>query len=175
MVNSVPSGGEIRFFSEVGELDEIITRKMREIYMSDVTYPYVDAASGAAEELNKAREYFNENIRGESSYVDYSKDGLLFTWAGAKINHTIALACKLLLDKPIEADYIYLKGMTPEDVKAILEKPKPHPEELAALVEREIKVKQKYDRFLSDELLNHEYANACLDVDKAWEELEKYK
>ena len=175
LVNSVPSGGEIRFFSEVGELDEIITRKMREIYMSDATYPYVDAASGAAEELNKAREYFNENLRGESSYVDYSKEGLLFTWAGAKINHTIALACKLLLDKSIEANYIYLEGMTPEDVKAILEKPKPRPEELAALVERDIKVKQKYDRFLSDELLDHEYANACLDVDGAWEELEKYK
>ena len=166
LVNSVPSGGEIRFFSEVGELDEIITRKMREIYMSDAAYPYVDAASGAAEELNKAREYFNESLR---------QDGLLFTWAGAKINHTIALACKLLLDKPIEANYIYLKGMTPEDVKAILEKPKPRPEELAALVEREIKVKQKYDRFLSEELLNLEYANACLDVDKAWDELEKYK
>ena len=43
----------------------------------------------------------------------------------------------------------------------------------AVKVSRSLKEKQKYDHFLSDELLNHEYACTYLDVDKAWKELQK--
>ncbi len=37
----------------------------------------------------------------------------------------------------------------------------------------QVKEKQKYDHFLSDNLLNHEYASTYLNVDKAWHELEQ--
>ena len=38
---------------------------------------------------------------------------------------------------------------------------------------REDKEEQNYQHILSDERLNHEYASTYLDVDKAWDKLQK--
>jgi hypothetical protein len=65
--------------------------------------------------------------------------------------------------------------MVPKDIDRILSYPKPKGEDLAALVSRSFKEKQKYDKYLSDDLMNFEYANTWLDVDKAWDELKKLK
>jgi hypothetical protein len=54
-----------------------------------------------------------------------------------------------------------------------MSQPKPTAEELAALVPRSSKEKQKFDKYLSDHLMNIEYASTCLNVDKAWHELEQ--
>lgn len=97
----------------------------------------------------------------------------LFTWAGAKVNRTIALICKLRLRKDLDYNYLRIYGITPNDIAYILSQPKPKGDDLAALLSRSLKEKQQYDHFLSDELLNHEYASTYLDVDKAWKELQK--
>jgi hypothetical protein len=97
----------------------------------------------------------------------------LFTWAGAKVNRTIALICKLRLRKDLDYNYLRIYGITPKDIKSVLSQPKPKGDDLAALVSRDQKEKQQYDHFLSDELLNHEYACTYLDVEKAWKELQK--
>ena len=102
-------------------------------------------------------------------YIDNS----LFTWAGAKVNRTIALICKLRLRKDLDYNYLRIYGITPKDMKYVLSQPKPKGDDLAALVSRDQKEKQQYDHFLSDELLNHEYACTYLDVEKAWKELQK--
>lgn len=58
-----------------------------------------------------------------------------------------------------------------EQIKKILAHPKPKPEQLAALLPRGEKLKQKYDGYLSDALLDFEYAHTYLDVDRAWKEI----
>lgn len=168
-VARIKSGGGISFSSDVPEIDEIITRKMREIYMSDELYPYLDIASGSHQELVKAREYFIENKLNMKFYAGNS----LFTWAGAKVNRTIALMCKLRLKKNLDYNHLMVYGITPQDIALILSQKQPSGDDLAALVPRYEKEKQQYDHFLSDDLLNHEYASTYLNADKAWELLKE--
>lgn len=168
-VARIKSGGGISFSSDVPEIDEIITRKMRDIYMSDELYPYLDIASGSHQELVKAREYFIENKLNMKFYAGNS----LFTWAGAKVNRTIALMCKLRLKKNLDYNHLMVYGITPQDIAVILSQKQPNGDDLAALVPRYEKEKQQYDHFLSDDLLNHEYASTYLNADKAWELLKE--
>lgn len=91
----------------------------------------------------------------------------LFTWAGAKINRTIALMCKLRVHQDVDYNNIMIYGISPKHIYDILSQPKPSADELAALVSREDKEEQ-FDRCLSEERLNREFASTCLDVDKAW-------
>ena len=168
-VARIKSGGGISFSSDVPEIDEIITRKMRDIYMSEELYPYLDIASGSHQELVKAREYFIENKLNMKFYAGNS----LFTWAGAKVNRTIALMCKLRLKKNLDYNHLMVYGITPQDIAVILSQKQPSGDDLAALVPRYEKEKQQYDHFLSDELLNHEYASTYLNAGKAWELLKE--
>lgn len=168
-VARIKSGGGISFSSDVPEIDEIITRKMRDIYMSNELYPYLDIASGSHQELVKAREYFIENKLNMKFYAGNS----LFTWAGAKVNRTIALMCKLRLKKNLDYNHLMVYGITPQDIAVILSQKQPSGDDLAALVPRYEKEKQQYDHFLSDDLLNHEYASTYLNAGKAWELLKE--
>lgn len=168
-VARIKSGGGISFSSDVPEIDEIITRKMRDIYMSDELYPYLDITSGSHQELVKAREYFIENKLNMKFYAGNS----LFTWAGAKVNRTIALMCKLRLKKNLDYNHLMVYGITPQDIAVILSQKQPSGDDLAALVPRYEKEKQQYDHFLSDDLLNHEYASTYLNAGKAWELLKE--
>ena len=168
-VSRVQSGGAVAFASDVPEISELITRKMREIYMSKEAYPYVDVASESHLELAAAREYFNNVKLNMNFFVGTT----LFTWAGAKVNRTIALMCRLRLYKYLDYNALYVSDISPRDIAKILSMEKPSGEELAALEQRQYKTKQKYDKYLSDELMNVEYASTYLDVDKAWAELEK--
>ena len=163
-VTRIKTGGAISFASDVPEIDEIITNKMRDIYLSDDIYPYLDVASDTHTEFIKAREYFKEKELDVKCYEGQT----LFTWAGAKVNRTVALMCRLLLEKNLDYNHLMIHGISPKDISYILSRPKVSGDELAALVPRFEKEKQKYDHFLSDELLNHEFANTYLDVDKAW-------
>lgn len=168
-VTRIKTGGSIAFASDMPEIDEIITHKMRDIYLSDDIYPYLDVASETHTELIKAREYFKEKELDVKCYEGQT----LFTWAGAKVNRTVALMCKLLLEKNLDYNHLMIHGITPSDIAYILAQPKVIGEQLAALVPRFEKEKQKYDHFLSEELLNHEFANTYLDIDKAWKLLEE--
>ena len=163
-VTRIKTGGAISFASDVPEIDEIITNKMRDIYLSDDIYPYLDVASDTHTELIKAREYFKEKELDVKCYEGQT----LFTWAGAKVNRTVALMSRLLLEKNLDYNHLMIHGISPKDISYILSRPKVSGDELAALVPRFEKEKQKYDHFLSDGLLNHEFANTYLDVDKAW-------
>mgnify|MGYP003289708879 FL=1 len=168
-VSRIKSGGGISFSSEVPEIDEIITLKMRDIYVSDEVYPYLDKGSETHIELIQAREHFKDNKLNMRFYAGNT----LFTWAGAKVNRTIALMCKLKFQKNLDYNHLMIYGISPEDINRLLAQPKPDADRLAALVPRSEKEKQKYDHFLADDLLNHEYASTYLDVDKAWELLKK--
>ena len=146
---------------------------MREIYASDSIYPYVDIVSESNQEVFTARNFFKNNNLELCPLLNYAHNTLLFTWAGDKINRTIALASKLLLNKEVGSNYLYITGIDDADVTDLLSFPKPRAEELADLLNRPLKEKQKYDQFLSDDLLNLEYASSYLDVEGAWKELNK--
>jgi hypothetical protein len=145
---------------------------MKEVYLSDDTYPYLD--KNALECLHKARMFFKQNNldKGECYYGD---ENVILTWAGTIVNKTIGLISKLYLDKTIGFNHIFLNKLTKKDVTEILKHPKPQAESLCPFLMRYGKELNKFDHLLSDKLLDVEYASMSLDVDGAWDCLMKIR
>ena len=163
--------GEIPFFFFFCyEIDGIIAQKMKDIYMSDEIYPYLDVKSEAIKTLHNARSFFAHKHL-EKNFSFFGEDNILLTWAGSKINRTISLIANLYLKKIIGFNHIFINGLSKKHVLEILQKPKPKAEELCPFLMRCVKETKKYDFLLSDELLDIEYASMYLDVDAAWDRL----
>jgi ATP-dependent helicase Lhr and Lhr-like helicase len=167
-VSLIKHGGSAMFGGDSAEIDHIITERMKKIYLSDESYAYLDRPSKSNEQLDSGRVFFRKNLLTKSPFITYGSENIFVTWSGAKINRTISLIAKLCLDRNIHYDYILLRNISETDVKAMLNKGKPSSEQLAMLIGRPGKIRQKYDSLLSDHLLNIEYASTYLDVDGAW-------
>ena len=163
------NGGKALYIGEEPEVNELIARKMRAIYLSSSKYNYLDSRSGVDLQLVKARECFNAYSLGSVSLVDINGVGALFTWAGHRINRTISLLYQFYMgnQKEIMYNHIYLLGITQADINIILSSEIPKEEELASLICRNQKELAKYDEFLTDHLLNLEYSKINLDLDRA--------
>ncbi len=167
--------GEIPiFFNDYYEIDGIIVQKMKDIYMSDDIYPYLDIKSEAIKTLHNARSFFAHKHL-EKCYSFFGEDNILLTWAGSKINRTISLIANLYLESFFGFNHIFINRLSKEDVLEILKYPKPKAEELCPFLMRFVKETKKYDYLLSDELLDIEYASMYLDVDNAWDRLIEIK
>lgn len=165
--------GEIPiFFNDYYEIDGIIVQKMKDIYMSDDIYPYLDIKSEAIKTLHNARSFFAHRHL-EKCYSFFGEDNILLTWAGSKINRTISLIANLYLESFFGFNHIFINRLSKEDVLEILKYPKPKAEELCPFLMRFVKETKKYDYLLSDELLDIEYASMYLDVDAAWDVLKE--
>ena len=162
-------GGSAFFGGDGIEIDEIITNKMREIYISNESYFYLDLETGADKFLEQARSFFKTNNLLSQSFLDNGEQINFFTWAGSKVNRTISLIAKLYLYKNCTFNALFISNITSTDVEKIIKNPKPLGEQLSKLELRTVKERQKYDYLLSDELLDIEYSKAYLDVDKSWE------
>ena len=167
--------GEILiFFNDYYEIDGLIVQKMKDIYMSDDLYPYLDIKSEAIKTLHNARSFFAHKHL-EKCYSSFGEDNILLTWAGSKINRTISLIANLYLESFFGFNHIFINRLSKEDVLEILKCPKPKAEELCPFLMRFVKETKKYDYLLSDELLDIEYASMYLDVDNAWDRLIEIK
>ena len=151
--------GEIPiFFNDYYEIDGIIVQKMKDIYMSDDIYPYLDIKSEAIKTLHNARSFFAHRHL-EKCYSFFGEENNLLTWAGSKINRTISLIANLYLESFFGFNHIFINRLSKEDVLEILKYPKPKAEELCPFLMRFVKETKKYDYLLSDELLDIEYAS----------------
>lgn len=92
-------GGSAFFGGDGIEIDEIIAKKMREIYISNESYFYLDLETGAGKFLEQARSFFKTNNLLSQSFLDNGEQINFFTWAGSKVNRTISLIAKLYLYK----------------------------------------------------------------------------
>lgn len=170
-VEEVQMDGVFHFSSSYIDVDRIIVQKMRDIYYEKEIYPYLDAP--AKTRLQLARETFRKMgllqndaviLTEEDENGNVTENILFFTWAGTKINRTICLSAEYLgLCECAERDF-YIEGVTVETMRAILKAGDINPIKLATLVDRSFKIKEKYDRYLSDELLDFEYAKGMVDV-----------
>ena len=166
--------GELPIFRNDGaDIDRIIVQKMKDIYLSNDDYSYLDKKTEALKCMHSARSFFVHR-RLDKCFSVYGEDRILLTWAGSKINRTISLIANLYLEKFIGFNYIYINGLSKEDVLEILKYPKPKAEELCPFLMRFVKETKKYDYLLSDELLDIEYASMYLDVD-AWDRLKEIR
>ncbi|MBR3530013.1 MAG: DEAD/DEAH box helicase [Bacteroidaceae bacterium] len=155
------------FRNEGADIDKIIVQKMKDIYLSNDVYSYLDKKTDALNCLYSARTYFKKHNLDKDICL-YEEEYILLTWAGSKTNRTISLIANLYLDKILGFNHIFIHGLSKEDVLKILKYPKPKAEELCPFLMRFVKDTKKFDYLLSDELLDIEYASMYLDVDAAW-------
>jgi len=134
-------------------------------------YPYLDKNTCAIQSLIEARTFYRANHLDNPSVRGFS-EAITMTWGGDRINDTILLCSRLYLDKAIKITSISV-SLTLDEMNTILSKGKPEANALASLLPRELKYEQKYDEFLPDNLLDEEYGAARLDVDGAWEVMER--
>lgn len=168
-VSYIKSGGTAMFAGEGMDIDRIIVEKMREIYLTDTIYSYLDERTDAKEHLNQSRIFFNRNNLGATSFLQYGNENYSLNWAGTKANRTLALLAQYCLNKQCDYGSFYVSNLTAEDIELLRQANKPDLVELASILPRQLKTHQKYDHLLSDKLLNIEYANTYLDIDSVKE------
>ncbi len=164
-VSYIKSGGAARFAGEGLDIDRIIVEKMREIYLSDAIYPYLDNRTKTKEHLNQSRLFFHHHNLGETAFLQYGNETYFFNWAGTKANRTLALLAQYCLNKSCDSDSFYVSNLTKENIESLRQANKPDIVELASMLPRHLKIFQKFDYLLSDELLNMEYAKTYLDIE----------
>lgn len=164
-VSHIKYGGEISFGGEGIDIDRIIVEKMREIYMTDTVYAYLDERTQAKEHLNQSRIFFHYNKLGETSFIQYGNEEYFFNWAGSKANKTLTLLAKYCLNKSCNYGSFYVTNFTAKDIELLRNANRHDIVELASIVPRQLKIFQKYDYLLSDKLLNMEYAKTYLDIE----------
>lgn len=166
-------GGRPPMFSGGGaEVADLVRQRMRSLYASDLVPAYLNAPGQGL--LDEARASYRRLLLGERELVGWGADTLVFCWRGDRILNTLAVALNQAgLRVSIGGVALTVSGATTTDVldtiTAVLAEPQPAPEALAASVL--IKEREKYDEYLSDDLLARGYAAASLDVPGAWETL----
>lgn len=173
-VSPINYGKGFAFIGEEMDIDRLIVEKMREIYLDETTYEYLDEHTKCKEHLEQGRLFFKNSHLKESSFLQHGKEEYFFTWAGSKVNKAIALWAEKFLEKDCHALGLFVEGLTEQDIKKLSLSRKPNAVELADLVPRRDKIVQKYDYLLSDNLLNMEYASTSLDVESAYEIIMAY-
>ncbi|MFR9546396.1 MAG: DEAD/DEAH box helicase [Rikenellaceae bacterium] len=174
-VSNADNGGRTLFGGESIEVDRIIAKQMRNIYLSDTNYTYLSKNTETDKQLQIGRKFFHNNKLHQSNFFVYGKTQYFATWAGNKINRAISLIVKLYLNKGVSSDYLFVYDISKSEIVKVASKKKPTYEQLTVFVERSEKDKQKFDYLLSDMLLDLEYANTYLDIDGAWDILTQYK
>jgi ATP-dependent Lhr-like helicase len=155
-----------------GEVADKVRRTMRTLYQSEEVPRYLDATARTL--LGEGREVFRRFGHADQSIFAWGKETLLFPWRGDRIMNTllVTLASRGL---HVGQDGVCLtvKGTTPTGLWTLVQElaaaPQPDPLALAETVRA--KARDKYDRYLGEDLLNLAYAARALDVPAAWEVL----
>lgn len=151
-------------------LHDMVRQKMYEIYKSSYMPQYLDPRAVAL--FQEARENFHRFDLALRWYVIYGKDVIVFLWSGSKLNNTFAT---LLNSKGVEVLQagiaIVLSNIEEERfldlVEEIIYDDEITEMELARMVKN--KISEKYDYYLSEELLSAEYAARNLDIQRTKE------
>ncbi|GGF36415.1 hypothetical protein GCM10011519_07420 [Marmoricola endophyticus] len=164
------SGGRPPSFTGNGaEVADKIRQRMRHLYLTAHTPAYLDATG--QDLLTEGRNNFARLNLSQRSVVPWGSDTVLLPWRGDQILNTLAVAFASV-EVPAAKDGV---GLTivhthPTDVltaaQQLVQAGEPDPEKLARSVSN--KLRDKYDEFLSEDLLDLAYAAHALDVPGAW-------
>jgi len=155
-----------------GEADDEVRRTMRALYLSQETPRYLD--DKAKKLLHEGRDVFHRFGHARQQIFGWSTETLLFPWAGDRVMNTILVTLtRHGLTVGQDGLCLTVKGTTPMELWELIQElaatPAPNPIDLATNVR--VKLRDKYDRYLSDDLLNLAYAARALDVPAAWKVL----
>lgn len=150
------------------ETEKEIRTKMLQILKDFKEYSYLD--KNATKMLTKARYYYNLIPKLEENLFKEGTSLVWFTWTSTSINLTLyaILTYFLKLNVTLRDEALILKETTKEELKnKLLEIDNNYPTalEIAALIP--LKRIEKYDVFLTDELLSYSFAQNNLNLEEA--------
>jgi ATP-dependent Lhr-like helicase len=155
-----------------GEIADEVRRTMRRLYRSAEVPRYLDATAQTL--LAEGRAAFHAYGHATHRIFAWGAETVLFPWRGDRIMNTLAV---ILTQHGLEVGQdglaITVGNCSPaqllQTVKELARCPTPDPVALAGKVRA--KIHDKYDRYLSEELLDVAYAARALDVPGAWASL----
>jgi len=152
-----------------GEVADEVRRTMRALYQSDEVPRYLDATAQTL--LGEGREAFHRLGHARQSIFGWGNETLLFPWRGDRIMNTLlVMLASRGLNVGQDGVCLTVKGTTPTALWALVQElaaaPQPDPLALADTVRT--KARDKYDRYLGEDLLSLAYAARALDVPAAW-------
>lgn len=162
-------GIPLKFYSIGGRIHDAVVKEMFKIYSSSDSIIFLDKK--AQEMLQEGRKYFNDYGLHKNWLVKEGDSISFFTWSGSKITNAI---CLLLMSEGAKLDpsgeiVIQLKSKL-EDLNKMLETvfrkaTNLHSKQLALKAKN--KIVEKYDQYLTEELLACDYEKKCLDLNSA--------
>ena len=152
-----------------GEIADEVRRVMKDLYRSDVLPRYLDRTAQTM--LGEGRAAFHRLDLADQAIVGWGHETLLFPWRGDRIMNTLSVTLASHgLHVGQEGVCLAVGGTTPTGlwklVRRLAAQPPPDPLALADTVRA--KTHDKYDRYLSEDLLNVAYAARALDIPAAW-------
>ena len=153
-----------------GEVADEVRRTMRRLYSATEVPRYLDGAARTM--LAEGRAAFIGSGHATSQIFAAGPDAVLFPWRGDRIMNTLVVVLASR-GRRVGQDGlgITVGDCTPGELRqmvcALAAAPRPDPVWLAGTVRA--KAHEKYDRYLSAELLDVAYAARALDVPGAWE------
>jgi ATP-dependent Lhr-like helicase len=167
------SGGRVpKFTGSGGEIADRIRREMLAVYKTSSVPVYLNAS--AARLLAEGRANFARFGLDGDPVLEWGADTLIFPWRGDRIMSTLAVALTTTrVDIAPDGVCLTMTGASRAEaiarLQALAASGPGDPLTLATGVQT--KIVEKYDDFLSDELLDVANAARSLDVDGAWHAL----
>lgn len=162
-------GGKVPIFGgEAGWTHDNIRQDMFKLYTEDNAPVFLDAH--AKKLLGEAREYFKHYDLAKTSMLHQNSNTYLFCWMGDRVSDTLVAMLHLKGFKAVNQGIaVVVANRTPHELQnclhILMTDGLPDVNELAKTVIN--KSRQKYDSFLTDELLSADYATSKLDAEGA--------
>lgn len=162
-------GGRAPIFGgEAGCVHDRIRQDMFTVYLEKSLPVFLDAH--AKELLVEARESFQRFQLAEKRILNHGNTTYLFCWRGDRVMDTLAILLKMKKKMILnEGIALAVLSTSQEEVRSILlefvNAVQPDPCELALTVAN--KAREKYDHFITDELLSADYAVSRIDIEGA--------
>jgi ATP-dependent Lhr-like helicase len=163
------SAGRVPVFtSGGGVVHDRIRQEMFRLYCADEIPVFLDAK--AQDLLLEARDNFDRYHLAHTRLVADGKQTLLFCWMGDEVMNTILVQLQARgVAGGRDGIALILDGLTPKELqahlRAIVQQASTDAIALAANVQN--KINEKYDRFLSEDLLCQSYASSYLNLEAA--------
>jgi ATP-dependent Lhr-like helicase len=152
------------------EVTDAVRRAMRRLYLSEDVPRYLDNA--AQQLFLEGRDAFHRQGHAESMIFAWGGETLIYPWRGDRIMTTLtALFTEQGLDVAATGPALTVQATAPDHLHDVIRRlaamPQPDPVQLAGTSTD--KRHDKYDGYLSQDLLDHAYAARSLDVPGTWE------
>ncbi|MDT5028961.1 MAG: ATP-dependent helicase Lhr and Lhr-like helicase, partial [Micromonosporaceae bacterium] len=152
-----------------GEVADEVRRTMRALYLSEEVPRYLDSTAQTL--LNEGRQVWHRFGHARQAIFGWRNETLLFPWRGDRVMNTLMVVLAGQgLNVGQDGLCLAVKGISPTELWNLVQElaTTPPPDPLALAQNVRVKTRDKYDRYLGDDLLNLAYAARALDVPATW-------